>query len=148
MYSEELIQKAKECLADTFVMYMKAHAYHWNVVGSNFPQYHEFLGNLYEELHNAVDPLAEQIRTLDSFAPFSLSRMIELSSIREDTKVADIEDIFANLIIANDITMNSIKETYDMAEKEQAFAYSNFLQDRLTAHAKHAWMLKSIATKK
>ena len=44
--------------------------------------------------------------------------------------------------------MNSIKETYDMAEKEQAFAYSNFLQDRLTAHAKHAWMLKSIATKK
>jgi len=148
MYSEELIQKAKECLADTFVMYMKAHAYHWNVVGSNFPQYHEFLGNLYEELHNAVDPLAEQIRTLDSFAPFSLSRMIELSSIREDTKVADIEDIFANLIIANDITMNSIKETYDMAEKEQAFAYSNFLQDRLTAHAKHAWILKSIATKK
>lgn len=148
MYSEELIQKAKECLADTFVMYMKAHAYHWNVVGSNFPQYHEFLGNLYEELHNAVDPLAEQIRTLDSFAPFSLSRMIELSSIREDTKVADIENIFANLIIANDITMNSIKETYDMAEKEQAFAYSNFLQDRLTAHAKHAWMLKSIATKK
>jgi starvation-inducible DNA-binding protein len=148
MYSEELIQKAKECLADTFVMYMKAHAYHWNVVGSNFPQYHEFLGSLYEELHNAVDPLAEQIRTLDSFAPFSLSRMIELSSIREDTKVADIEDIFANLIIANDITMNSIKETYDMAEKEQAFAYSNFLQDRLTAHAKHAWMLKSIATKK
>ena len=81
MYSEELIQKAKECLADTFVMYMKAHAYHWNVVGSNFPQYHEFLGSLYEELHNAVDPLAEQIRTLDSFAPFSLSRMIELSSI-------------------------------------------------------------------
>ena len=148
MYSEELIQKAKECLADTFVMYMKAHAYHWNVVGSNFPQYHEFLGSLYEELHNAVDPLAEQIRTLDSFAPFSLSRMIELSSIREDTKVGDIEDIFANLIIANDITMNSIKETYDMAEKEQAFAYSNFLQDRLTAHAKHAWMLKSIATKK
>ena len=148
MYSEELIQKAKECLADTFVMYMKAHAYHWNVVCSNFPQYHEFLGNLYEELHNAVDPLAEQIRTLDSFAPFSLSRMIELSSIREDTKVADIENIFANLIIANDITMNSIKETYDMAEKEQAFAYSNFLQDRLTAHAKHAWMLKSIATKK
>ena len=91
MYSEELIQKAKECLADTFVMYMKAHAYHWNVVGSNFPQYHEFLGNLYEELHNAVDPLAEQIRTLDSFAPFSLSRMIELSSIGEDTKVADLD---------------------------------------------------------
>ena len=33
------------------------------------------------------------------------------------------------------------------AEKEKAFSYSNFLQDRLTAHAKHAWMLRAIKGK-
>lgn len=144
MYSEELIEKAKECLADTFVMYMKAHSYHWNVLGPNFPQYHEFLGNLYEELHDAVDPLAEHIRALDSFAPFSLSRIIELSSIREDTKVLDVSMIFHSLVSANELVIATIKETYEIAEKEKAHDYSNFLQDRLTAHAKHAWMLKSI----
>jgi starvation-inducible DNA-binding protein len=142
--SEELIQKAKECLADTFVMYMKSHAYHWNIVGSDFPQYHDFFGKLYEELHDAIDGLAEQIRTLDSFAPASLARIIELSNIKEDIKIVDVGNMFDNLIEANDAVVNTLTETYELAEKEKAFAYSNFIQDRLTVHAKHKWMLKSI----
>lgn len=147
MYSEELIDKSKQCLANTFIMYMKAHSYHWNVTGSNFPQYHEFLGNLYEELHDAIDPLAEHIRTLDSFAPMSLARMIELSRIKEDTRILNVSEMFDSLIKANDILVDCMHETYALAEKETAYAYSNFIQDRLTAHAKHSWMLNSIIKK-
>lgn len=142
--SEELIQKAKECLADTFVMYMKAHSYHWNVTGPDFPQYHDFFGKLYEELHGSIDDLAEQIRALDSFAPASLSRIIELSKIKEDIKIVNVEMMLNNLLNANEKVIETIKETYELAEKEKAYAYSNFLQDRLTVHAKHGWMLRSI----
>ena len=142
--SEELIQKAKECLADTFVMYMKAHSYHWNVTGPDFPQYHDFFGKLYEELHSSIDDLAEQIRALDSFAPASLSRIIELSKIKEDIKIVNVEMMLNNLLNANEKVIETIKETYELAEKEKAYAYSNFLQDRLTVHAKHGWMLRSI----
>ena len=49
-------------LADTVVFYFKAHSFHWNVTGSNFPQYHEFLGNVYEQVYGNVDRLAEEIR--------------------------------------------------------------------------------------
>ena len=56
---ETLQEIMKKVLADTFALYLKAHNYHWNVEGSNFPQYHEFFGNLYKELHDAVDPIAE-----------------------------------------------------------------------------------------
>ena len=66
MATPELIDKAKTVLADTFVMYMKSHSYHWNVIGPDFPQLHEFFGNLYEDLHGAVDPLAEHVRALDA----------------------------------------------------------------------------------
>jgi starvation-inducible DNA-binding protein len=141
---DDLITNAKICLADTFVMYMRAHAYHWNVVGPNFPQYHKFFGKLYEELHDAIDDLAEQIRTLNSFAPFSLARIRELSTIPEDTKVVSFDDMINNLIKSNDMVIATLTETYEMAEKEKAFAYSNFIQDRLTVHAKHGWMLNSI----
>ena len=146
-YSQELIQKSKECLADTFVMYMKAHSYHWNVVGPDFAEYHDFFGKLYEELHDALDPLAEQIRTLDSFAPASLSRIVELTSIKEDTKILNLESMLSSLIAANYSVIEKVTETYEMAEKEKAYAYSNFLQDRLTTHAKHGWMLKAITNK-
>lgn len=147
MYSQQLIQKSKECLADTFLMYMKAHSYHWNVVGSDFAEFHEFFGNLYEELHGSVDVLAEQIRTLESYAPFSLLRMVELSNVTEDQNVVSLEVMIDNLIEANTIVVNTLTESYLMAEKEKAFSYSNFLQDRLTAHAKHAWMLRAIKGK-
>ena len=64
-----LVDDVKRVQADTFALYSKAHFYHWNVEGPDFVQYHEFLGELYEELFGAVDPLAEHVRKLDSYAP-------------------------------------------------------------------------------
>lgn len=147
MASNELIDKTKECLANTFVMYMKAHGYHWNVIGSDFPQLHGFFGNLYEELHGAVDDIAEQIRTINGFPQGTLARMIQLAEIKEDEKIPPAAKMITNLIDVNYQVMDCVQETYTMAENENEFALSNFLQDRLTAHAKHSWMLKATAGK-
>lgn len=144
----ELVDKVKAALADTFAMYMKSHGYHWNVIGSDFPQYHDFLGDLYAELHGASDVLAEHIRQLDAFAPGTLSRMVELSSVPEDDLIPKAEKMMTNLIAANDIVMKTLTDAYEMAEEQKEFALSNFLQDRLTAHSKHRWMLKSTAGQK
>lgn len=146
--NEELIDKAKEVLADTFKMYMKAHSYHWNVTGFDFPQLHDFFGDMYEELHDAIDVLAEQIRQMYSFAPNSLARMIELSKIEEDTKILTPTNMINSLIEVNDYVYNNIKACYEMAEEQEEYCYSNILQDRLSAHAKHSWMLKAIANRK
>lgn len=147
MADENLINMAKMSLADTFLMYMKAHSYHWNVIGSDFSEYHDFFGKLYEELHDSIDDLAEQIRTLNSFAPMSLARMIELSSLKEDTNIPTLESMINNLIQANDSVIETLTKTYELAEQQKEYAYSNFVQDRLTAHAKHGWMLRSIKGK-
>ena len=142
---EELVSKVKECLANTFVFYMKIHGYHWNVVGSDFPQYHQFFVDLYEELHGAVDEIAEHIRQLDAFAPGSLSRMIELAEIEEADAIPVASKMFTNLIADNEIVLKCLIESYEMAEEQKEFGLSNFLQDRITAHKKHHWMLKATA---
>lgn len=140
----ELIDKSKEVLANTFILYMKAHGYHWNVVGSDFPQLHKFFGKFYEEVHGAVDDLAEHVRQLDAFAPGTLKRLIEVSSLEEDDKVPAPNTMIANLLDANEKVLDTVVEAYKLAEKEEMFGYSNFLQDRITAHSKHRWMLKAI----
>lgn len=144
----DLVEKTKEALANTFVLYMKAHSYHWNVIGQDFPQLHKFFGKLYEELHDGIDVLAEQIRQLDSFAPATLGRMIELSTLSEDEKIPTAQNMVNNLIDANQAVIDCLKECYKMAEEAEMFAHSNILQDRLSAHTKHAWMLKATAGKK
>ena len=145
---DELVAKMKVVLADSFTLYMKAHGYHWNVIGPDFPQLHDFLGDLYEEIHGAVDNIAEEIRQINSFAPGTLSRMVELATISEDDSIPAAAKMVTNLLEANENLLTTITEAYIMAEDNKEFGLSNFLQDRITAHKKHSWMLKATAGKK
>jgi starvation-inducible DNA-binding protein len=145
---DELIEKMKVVLGNTFVMYMKTHGYHWNVIGSDFPQYHDFFGDIYGELWAAVDDIAEQIRQIDAFAPGTLSRMIELSNIDEDDKIPTAPKMVTNLLDANEKVLTSLKDAYKLADENGVDGLANFLQDRMMAHTKHGWMLKATAGKK
>lgn len=142
--NEELIIALKKVLADTFVMYYKAHSYHWNVEGSNFPQYHSFLNDLYEEIFGAVDTIAEHIRQIDGYTPTSLTELKSYSMISEDEDVVSAMSMMNRLIDANNLVLASLMMAYQAAEQATEIGLSNFLQDRVAAHQKHGWMLKSI----
>jgi starvation-inducible DNA-binding protein len=145
---EELVEKLKVSLANSFAFALKTQGYHWNVIGSDFPQLHNLFGDIYTEVQTSVDEIAEHIRQLDSFAPSTLTRMLELSTVEEDEKIPVALKMIENLISANEEVMNSFTAVYEMAEAEKKYALSNFLQDRLTAHSKHRWMLKATAGQK
>lgn len=141
---EELINKMKVVLASSFAFYLKAHNYHWNVEGVNFPQYHEFFGNLYEEVHSAVDKIAEEIRALDSYAPGSLKRFSELSTIMDETSVPSAVIMCQRLAKDNDSLLIDLELAYSEAERTKQLGLANFLQDRMDVHKKHGWMLRAI----
>lgn len=145
---EELIEKMKVVLASTFAAKLKAQSYHWNVIGSDFPQLHEFFATIYEDYEGAVDPLAEHIRQLGAFAPQTLSRMSELSIIMEDETVPNAVKMIANLQTCNENLMNAVIEAYEMAEEQKMYGLSNYLQDRITAHSKLNWMIEATMGKK
>lgn len=142
---EELHNALKIVLADTFTMYFRTHSYHWNVIGPNFSEYHEFFGELYAELHGAVDVIAEQIRAVNSFAPSSLDRLKELTRIEEADTIPAADRMFQVLINDNNIVLDSLKQAYDLADKNEELGLANFLQDRMDIHKKHGWMLRATA---
>ena len=74
---KELIEQMKVSLASVFALYLKTHNFHFNVEGPNFPQYHDFLGDMYEEIFDSFDPMAEELRTLQSYVPASFSRFLK-----------------------------------------------------------------------
>lgn len=140
---EELVNQMKVVLASTFAAKLKAHSYHWNVIGSDFPQLHDFFATIYEDYDGAIDPLAEHIRQLDSFVPGTLARMKELSVVMEDEKIPTAEKMISNLLSCNENVMGEVTKAYEMAEEQKEYALSNYLQDRLTSHSKLNWMIKS-----
>ena len=139
-----LLDELKKVHADAFTFYLKAHFYHWNVEGPDFPQYHDFLQNLYQEVFASVDTLAELIRTLDSYAPGTLTRLKELTSIEETDDVPNARTMMTRLLQENNILRASLLTAYTTADTTGEVGISNFLQDRIQAHEKHAWMLRSI----
>jgi starvation-inducible DNA-binding protein len=138
-----LTEELKKVLANTFAFYFKAHAAHWNVEGMLFASLHQFFGTLYEDLHDAVDPIAEHLRALGVFAPVSLGSLLEMSEIDEDTAVYETREMIARLVAANDLVRASLHRAHAEAEAANEFGVVNFLEDRLDKHDKMAWQLKS-----
>lgn len=142
---ETLVEMMKKVLADTFAIYLKAHNYHWNVEGINFAQFHEFFGNLYEELHGAVDPIAEQIRALDSYAPGSFTRYMELTDIEDETTVPMCQEMARRLLADNEKVLATLNMSFKLANEFDKQGLADFLAGRIDIHNKHAWMLRSIS---
>ena len=141
---ETLQEIMKKVLADTFALYLKAHNYHWNVEGSNFPQYHEFFGNLYEELHGAVDPIAEEIRSLDAYAPGSFTRFMELTEIEDEISVPAGVEMARRLMTDNERVIATLNIAFKLADQLDKQGLADFIAGRIDTHSKHAWMLRSI----
>jgi len=141
---ETLIEQLKTILGTNFALYLKVHGYHWNVEGPNFPQYHDFLNNLYTSLFAQIDPIAEHLRALNSYAPGSLSRMLELADLQEATNIPDGITMMRDLAADNDRFIMHLRAGIVAADGANEPAVGNFLQDILDAHQKHGWMLRSI----
>lgn len=139
-----LVDQLKVTLADVFAFYLKAQFYHWNVEGPNFVQYHNFLGDLYSDVHGSVDSIAELIRTQNSYAPGTLARLKELTTLEESEVVPDAKTMLSNLETENFKVLASLLKSYEFAEQASEFGVSNYIQDRIQAHEKHSWMLKSL----
>ncbi len=143
MMNKELIDKMKVALADSYAFGLKSQNYHWNIEGPDFSQYHAFFGSLYEEVSGGVDLIAEGIRQLDAYAPASFARFKELTNIEDELLIRQPMDMFKQLSVDNIKVLESLIEAYNQAEKDKKFGISNFLQDRITAHEKHGWMIRS-----
>lgn len=131
-------------LANTFIMAFKTQSFHWNVEGKRFYMYHKFFQDIYEELFDTVDILAENIRMIDAYAPVSLVKLLEYASIEEETdENTDGNSMVYLLVKANDEVIDSIEVCFEHAEEENNQGLIDLLGARLAIHKKYRWMLKS-----
>ena len=142
---DELIEQMKVSLASTFAFYLKAHNFHWNVEGANFPQYHSFFEGIYTDAWGAVDGIAEHLRTLGSYAPGSFARYSNLSIVKDELNIPPAMSMVNKLADDNQAIIDQLTKTQALAEKANKMGLANYLQDRIDAHEKNGWMLRSTA---
>ena len=142
----ELVTALKILQANATVMYYKVHQYHWNIEGIEFTQYHEFFGDLYEDVYNSIDPIAENIRKLNEYAPVSLDELFKYKTLSEEsTRLIKLVDILGSINAANQEVINSLNKVFALATKENKQGLCNFIADRLDTHENHGWWLRASA---
>lgn len=142
-----LVDDLKVLQASSAVYSLKASGFHWNVEGPNFPQYHDFLGELYDDVYSTIDKIAEYIRALDCYAPASLSRYLELTKIPDQLKVPRAELMFVELYHDTQTLIDIIMIAFESATQENQQGIANFLSERQEIMQKHMWMIKSTLKK-
>jgi starvation-inducible DNA-binding protein len=131
-------------LADTYVLYLKTHGYHWNVTGPMFNTLHLMFETQYNELWMAMDLIAERIRALGIAAPGSGSEFAERAKIKEAKGVPAAEDMIADLAKGHERLSKTARDAFPAAEKAGDQPTMDLLTQRMQASEKTAWMLRAM----
>lgn len=141
----ELIDVLLKLMGASYHLYYRAHAFHWNVLGSNFHQYHDFFGEVADAVYAPVDDIAENVRKLSGFPPANFPELLSLVPVSAST-ATDAMDQMSELQQLNAMMGEMFRQAIRVADDNDEPAISNFLQERLDYHQKLNWKLTSLLT--
>jgi starvation-inducible DNA-binding protein len=132
-------------LADTYTLYLTTHNFHWNVTGPMFNTLHAMFMQQYTELWNAVDPIAERIRSLGHHAPGSYAAYGRLSSLPDAPETPPRAlDMVRVLVSGHEAVARTARTLFPRADQAGDQPTADLLTQRLTVHEQTAWMLRSL----
>ena len=141
---EKLAAALSQLLADTLVLYVKTHGFHWNVTGRMFHSLHLMFEKQYKELWLAADALAKRIRTLGFPAPGSYQELSKLTRIRETQGIPTDTGMIAELLSDHESCTRAARQALWIARSSLDAPTEHLLTQRLEAHEQAVWMLRSL----
>lgn len=142
-HREAIADELSKVLADSYMLYLKTHNYHWNVTGELFHSLHEQFEEQYTELADAIDEIAERIRALGYRAPGTFNEFQELTSIKEEQDEPEALEMVRRLALGNEQLLRTARQALEPAKEADDEATIDLLTQRLHVHSKTAWMLRS-----
>ena len=140
-----ITQGLSHLLADTYTLYMTTHNFHWNVTGPMFNSLHDMFMLQYTELWNAVDPIAERIRSLGHPAPGSYAQFAKLSSLPDaPAQPPKAMQMVAILAQGHEAVARTARGLYEVVEQAKDEPSADLLTQRIAVHEQTAWMLRSL----
>lgn len=134
-------------LADSYVLYLKTHNFHWNVTGPMFNTLHLLFQEQYTELWNALDVIAERIRALGFPVPGTYGEFIKLTTIKEAEGVPTSDAMIRELLYGQESVIRTARSLFPRVEEAHDEPTADLLTQRLQVHEKNAWMLRSLLAK-
>jgi len=131
-------------LADSYTLYLQSHNFHWNVTGPMFQTLHILFMEHYTEQWNALDLIAERIRSLGVPAPGTYKEFERLASIDEVEGTPSATDMIRILVSGQEAVARTARAAFTAADAANDQPTCDLLTQRMQVHEKNAWMLRSL----
>jgi DNA-binding ferritin-like protein len=136
--AEQIVDALNADLANAYALYHQLHKHHWNVEGAEFLDIHVFLQEVYEDVEDAADELAERLQALGGVPHANMTTLAENATVEpEDEDVYDIRTSLANdLEMMGDI-IESYREHVELADGLGDHATAQMLREQLETLEEH-----------
>jgi starvation-inducible DNA-binding protein len=141
---DSVVKILNTLLSDEYVLYTKTRNYHWNVLGPQFNDLHEFFEEQYTELTEVVDDVAERARSLGGWAFGTLSEFSRHTRLNEHPdQYPNARQMIANLLADHETIIRQLRIDLETAETHHDMGTNDFLTGLMAKHEKMAWMLRA-----
>lgn len=141
--SKELITKLNQLLANYQIFYMNVRGFHWNVTGPQFFVLHEKFEELYTDLLEKVDAIAERVLTLGGKPDHAFSTYIQNSIIKETTNINDGAECVLYTVTGYKTLIEQQRVVLSLASDADDEGTLSLMSEYITEQEKLVWMMSA-----
>ena len=132
-----------DLLANYQILYLNVRGYHWNIRGSQFFELHRKFEEVYNELIEQIDDIAERTLTLGHTPDHTYSAYLKKTAIKEHSNATDPIVCVKGLLDGLLILLDKQRDIIHIAMDEDDEGTVDLLSDYIFSQEKLAWMLKA-----
>lgn len=138
----KVIKELNQIQADSYMLFLKFHNYHWNVKGLRFISIHKYTEEAYNEMAALFDDTAERAIQLGGKALVLNAQLAKKSKIKEEEKTSfDAKTVLESMEKDYKYLLKSFKTLSDAANKEGDSTTVGIADEQVAQIEKRLWML-------
>lgn len=138
--SEELAEKLNNLLSNYSVFYQNTRGYHWNIQGDKFFELHNKFEELYLDLFEKIDAIAERILTLGFQPTHRYNIYIKESEIPESFEVKNGFNAVEEILSAFQILLKKQRTILNLSDLIDDEGTNALMSDYISEQEKSVWM--------
>ncbi len=142
-YKAKMVEKLNPYLSNVQIMYMNVRGYHWNIVGRKFFSLHEKFEEIYDDLNDMADEIAERILMLDGNPLHSFTDYIKVATIKERMDVSSTQDTTRAFLDDMAVLLANEREILSLAGDNDDEGTSALMSDYIGEQEKLMWMFNA-----
>lgn len=141
--SKKLADNLNDLLANYQLFYMNLRGFHWNIKGDTFFTLHVKFEELYNDIIEKIDEIAERIVTIGVTPHHSYSTFLKHSKIKEHTNVSEGAKCVEHIVADLQVLLALQRELLDMSDEINDEGTNSMMSDYIREQEKLVWMYNS-----